>query len=101
MDNWQFYTIGGEPRLSSEEALAYALKALRNFSYGMGGGWVVSKFKIATSGDPIRTSLSYLNFQSQNLTRGGDSLTLYPSWWVGIGFDRAYPGGVPGVTASV
>lgn len=101
MDNWQFFTIGGKPKISGEQALAIALKALRNFSYSPSEGEIVSKFRIATSGDPIKTALSYLNYPEQSEARGGDPSTFYPSWWVGIGFDNFYPGGITGVTVRL
>ena len=104
MDNWQFKTIGGEPKISSQEAIAIALKALRNFSYEINtdsGTVTISQFKIAQVDEAIRTSLSYQNYPENSTARGGDPLTLYPSWWVGIGFDKFYPGFVTGVTVSI
>jgi hypothetical protein len=94
LDNWQFKTILGDPRVSSEEAVAKALKALRMFSYDV-SSCSVSKFYIAQVENAISTSLCYVESGSE------DGFILRPSWWVGIGFDRHYPGQVTGVTARI
>ncbi|MCW4023898.1 MAG: hypothetical protein NWF01_02550 [Candidatus Bathyarchaeota archaeon] len=96
VDNWQFYTVMGEPKVSSEQAVDLALATTANFSYAspLGGNVTVSGFKVASVGN---ASLCYLNYQETDLARGGDPFTLYPAWFVPIGFDRVYPGGVSGV----
>ena len=43
----------------------------------------------------------YLNFPNQTLARGGDPFTLYPSWYVPVGFNQSYPGAVTGMTVTV
>src|SRR5208283_4540255 len=36
-----------------------------------------------------------------SLARGGDPFTLYPSWYVPLGFDKFYPGDVSGIAVTV
>ena len=102
LDNWRLYSIAAEPVLSSEEAVAIALDAAEGYSWTVEntekGTVTVSDFKIVAVGD---ASLCYLNYPDSNAARGGDPFTLYPSWYVPLGFDRVYPGGVSGVTVRV
>jgi cytoskeletal protein RodZ len=103
LNNWPLYTVVGTPKISSEEATAIAVEAFKNFSYevDMGNGTeMVSGFKIAPKSLGHAT-LSYLNFPNQSLARKGDPFTLYPSWYVPLGFDKSYPGGVTGMTVSI
>jgi hypothetical protein len=95
--------VVGVPKISSEEATAIALEASKNFSYEMEIDNVpstITGFKVAPE-SLGHAKLSYLNFPNQSLSRGGDPFTLYPSWYVPLGFDKAYPGGVTGMTVSV
>ena len=102
MDNWQFYNVAGVPKLSREEAIAVALKAVENFSwdaYADDGEIVtVSDFEVVSVGN---ATLSYLNSAKQDLARGGDSFTLYPSWYIPLGFDKFYSGSVTGAVVRV
>jgi hypothetical protein len=93
----------GAPKISGEEATAIALEAAENFTYQAStydGTLTVSGFKIAPKslGHAV---LSYLNSKDQSSARGGDPFTLYPSWYVPLGFDKFYPGDVSGMTVSV
>ena len=77
LDNWQLYSIGSEPRLSSDEALAIALNASKTFSWNVdteNGTIVVSDFHIVSN----KTVLNYLNYMEQSSARGNDPFTLYP-----------------------
>ncbi len=101
IDNWHLYTVAGEPKLSSEEAVAIALNAAKSFSYDVttdNGTTVVSGFEIASIGE---TSLCYLNYLDESSARDSDPFTLYPSWYVPLGFDGSYPGGVTGVRLRI
>lgn len=102
LDNWQLYTIASEPMLSSDQAVAIALEAAEDYSWTVEntekGTVTVSDFKIVEVGD---ASLCYLNYPDANTARGGDPFTLYPSWYVPLGFDKVYPGCVTGVTVRV
>jgi hypothetical protein len=102
-NNWPFYTIGGTPEISGEEATEIAIEAAQNYSYEVSadnGTLTVSGFEIAPEslGHEV---LSYLNFPDPSLARGGDPFTLYPSWYVPIGFNQSYPGGVTGIVVTV
>ena len=102
LDNWKLYTIASEPMLSGNQAVAIALDATKDYSWTVEntekGTVTVSDFEIVSVGD---TSLCYLNYLDAGEARGGDPFTLYPSWYVPLGFDRVYPGGVSGVTVRV
>jgi hypothetical protein len=105
LDNWQLYKIDGVPKLSSQDALAAASRVVQNFSYIAynvnGANVTVSGFRIASIGN---ASLSYLNYYEQTARqaiRGGDSYTLYPSWYVPLGFDKIYPSNVTGLNVRV
>jgi hypothetical protein len=97
VDNWQFYTIAGEPEISREQAVDMVLSRVANLSYTSvvsGENVSVSGFNVASVGE---ASLCYLNNQDADRARGSDPFTLYPSWFVPLGFDKFYPGGVTGV----
>ncbi|MCW4024282.1 MAG: hypothetical protein NWF01_04510 [Candidatus Bathyarchaeota archaeon] len=102
LDNWQLYTIAGSPVVSSQEAEAMALGAVESYSLEVAntemGNITVSDFKVASVGN---LSLCYLNYHKESTARGGDPFTLYPSWFIPIGFDRVYPGGVTGVYVRI
>ena len=103
LNNWPLYKVVGTPKISGEEATAIALEASKNFSYEVdtdNGTSTVTGFKIAPESLGHAT-LSYLNFPNQSLARGGDPFTLYPSWYVPLGFDKSYLGGVTGMTVSI
>jgi hypothetical protein len=105
LDNWQLYTIEGVPSVTSQDAVATALQAAKNYSYmaedAEGNNVTVSGFKIASV---FNVSLSYVNYyepNSEQSIRGGDPYVLYPSWYVGVGFNQVYPGGVTGLNIRV
>jgi len=102
-NNWHLYTVAGTPKISGEEATAIALAASKTYSYTVttdNGTSTVTGFEIAPEslGHEV---LSYLNFPNQSLARGGDPFTLYPSWYVPIGFNQSYPGAVTGITVTI
>jgi hypothetical protein len=103
LNNWHLYTVEGTPKISGEEVTEIALEASKTFSYDVAtdnGTLTVSGFDIAPEslGHEV---LSYLNFPNQALARGGDPFTLYPSWYVPIGFNKSYPGAVTGMRVTV
>jgi hypothetical protein len=96
VNNWPFYTVAGEPNISREQAVDLALDVVANFSYAAsvsGENVSVSGFKVASVGN---ASLCYLNYQEANLARDNDPFTLYPSWFVPLGFDKFYPSNIAG-----
>jgi hypothetical protein len=110
-DNWELYDVVGVPKLSREDAIIVALKAVQNFSWDAytdnGDIVTVSDFEVVSIGD---ATLSYLNFQEPDSSlkgaeldepRGGDQFTLYPSWYIPLGFDKFYPGSVTGAVVRV
>jgi hypothetical protein len=105
LDNWQLYQTVGVPTLSSQNAVATALQVVKNFSYiaqnADGTNFTVSDFKVATT---FNVTLSYMNYDVQTplqSTRGSDPYTLYPAWYVGVGFDKIYPDGITGLNIWV
>jgi hypothetical protein len=102
-NSWPFYKVAGTPKISGEEATAIAIEACKNYSYEVStenGTLTVTGFEIASEslGHEV---LSYLNNPNQSLARGGDPFTLYPSWYVPIGFNQSYPGSVTGITVTI
>jgi hypothetical protein len=105
LDNWQLYQISGAPAVSSQTAIAAALSAAQNFSYiayNVNGANVTeSNFNVTAI---FNVSLSYVNYYqqtSEQSIRGGNPYILYPSWYVGLGFGKVYPGGVTGLNVMV
>jgi hypothetical protein len=105
LDNWQLYTIEGAPTVSNQGAVATALQAAKNYSYvtenAQGNNVTISNFKLASV---FNVSLSYINYyetNSEQSVRGGNPYVLYPSWYVGVGFNQVYPGGVTGLNVRV
>lgn len=99
-DNWDLYKISGTVKVSEEEAIATALDAIQNFSYDVStsdGDVTISGFKAHVVTD---LALSYLN-EFGTHARDNDPFTLYPSWYVPLGFDKIYRGGVTGAVVRV
>ena len=102
-NSWPLYKVTGTPKISGEEATAIAIEACKNYSYEVStenGTLTVTGFEIAPEslGHEV---LSYLNNPNQSLAREGDPFTLYPSWYVPIGFNKSYPGSVTGITVTI
>ncbi len=100
LDNWEIYEIVGEPKISREEAIEIALKASETFSYEVNtanGTMTIADFTIKEIGEAV---LIYTNYE-QRYARNGDQFTLFPSWYVPLGFDTVYPGSVTGVTLRI
>jgi hypothetical protein len=104
LNNWPFYNVVGKPKYSAEEATAIAVEAAKYFSYQVstdnGTEKTVTGFKIAPE-SLGKAKISYVNFPDQSLARKGDPLTLYPSWYVPLGFDKFYPGDISGMTVTI
>jgi len=102
LDNWQLYRVAGVALLSDDAALSEVMAALEDYTFDVvdtnEGNVTVSGFKVASVGN---LSLCYLNYQDASAARGGDPFTLYPSWYVPLGFDKVYPGCVTGVYVRV
>jgi hypothetical protein len=97
-DNWQFYNVAGTPTINEAQAVAFALNVSAGFSLSAvnseGGNVTVSDFKVVSVGEP---ALVYLNFHDTDTARANDPFVLFPSWYVPVGFDRAYFGEVTGL----
>lgn len=103
LNNWPLCKVVGTPKISADEATEIAVEASKNFSYEITTNNITSTitgFNIAPKSLGHAT-LSYLNFPNQSLARGSDPFTLYPSWYVPLGFDKFYPGDVTGMTVSI
>jgi hypothetical protein len=102
-NNWPLYTVAGTPKISGEEATAIAIEVSKNYSYEVStenDTLTVTGFEIAPE-SLGHEALSYLNNPDPSLARGGDPFTLYPSWYVPIGFVKSYPGAVTGIRVTV
>lgn len=104
LNNWPLYKVVAAPKISVEEARTIAIEASKDFSYqtttANGTTETVSGFKI----DPKslgHESLIYLNLKNQSEARGNDPFTLYPAWFVPLGFNGFYPGGVSSMTVTL
>jgi hypothetical protein len=99
-DNWDLYQISGSAIVTEKEAIATALSAIQHFEYNIStsdGEVTVSDFKAKVVTDLV---LSYLN-EFGTEARDNDPFTLYPSWYVPLGFDKVYSGGVTGAVVRV
>jgi hypothetical protein len=98
-DSWDLYQIAGTPKVSEKEAIETALWAIQNYQYNLStaeGVITVTDFKAEVVTDLV---LSYLN-EFEPDTRG-DAFVLYPSWYVPLGFDKVYRGGITGAVVRV
>lgn len=104
LNNWPLYkVVTNTSKISVKSATEIAVEASKNYSYEVAtanGTSIVSGFKIVPESLKDQT-LSYLNDPDKNYARGGDPFTLYPSWYVKLGFDKFYPGDVTGMTVTV
>ena len=104
LNNWPLYKVVTDtPKISVEKATEIAIEASKSYSYNVttvNGTFSVSGFKVAAESLKGQT-LSYLNSPDKNYARAGDPFTLYPSWFVQLGFDKFYPGDVTGMTITV
>ncbi len=99
-DNWYLYKISGTVQVSKDDALTTALSAINSYEYNVStnnGEIAVSGFKAHVVTD---LALSYIN-EPNSRARDNDVFTLYPSWYVALGFDKVYPGGVTGAVVRV
>ncbi len=104
LNNWPLYKISGTPKISAKEATAIAIEASKNFSYQVisenGTLETVTEFKIAPE-SLGHESIAYLNYNNEIDARGRDPFTLYPAWYVPIGFDKFYPGDVSSMAVII
>ena len=101
-DNWSFYKVVNAPIISADRATEIAIEASKSFSYEVTDGnteRTITGFNISQKSLGY-ASLSYINFKNESLARS-DPFTLYPSWFVPLGFDKIYPGDVTGMTVTV
>jgi len=105
LDNWNLYKIVGVPQVSRQQAITTALAAIQNYSYQLSNGNITSTVSVAgfqISPESLNdTTLSYVNCPNSTLARGNDPFSLYPSWYVPLGFNKFYPGGVSGIAVTV
>ena len=89
-DTRALYTIGDTSiNISKEQAIDIALENLKDYSYDMFDGVVVSDFKV--SRDNIVATL----------VTGPVDYELRPYWDLRMMLDEVYPGGVQGITAFI
>jgi len=99
IDSWSFWTIGStDLNVSEEEAIEIAMSAAENHSWNLSSGTTVTEFNIVGVSE---TSLQIGNYPTENESRGGDPLTLYPGWRVKLYFDKLYPGQVYGLDIGI
>jgi hypothetical protein len=103
-NNWPMYKIINTPVISAQEATEIAIKATQNYSYE---ATTADNKTITVTGFIIapkslgHATLSYQNSPNQTIARDNDPFTLYPSWYVPLGFDKYYPGKVTGMVFSI
>ena len=91
-DDWTLYKVGStQIKISRDQALLAAKDAAKTFSWNV-NGTRVSDFQILDN--PVSAELV-------SHTKGTDSLTLYPYWYVTLHLDQTYPGGVSVIAAGV
>lgn len=103
LNQWPLFNIGGTPEISAEEATEIAIEAANTYSYEAtteNGTETITGFDIAQESLGHET-LSYVNFPNPDIARDREPFTLYPSWYVPIGFNKSYPNGVTGITVTV
>ncbi|MBE0511415.1 hypothetical protein IBX38_00010 [Candidatus Bathyarchaeota archaeon] len=102
IDRWWLYKIDGtDINVDENEAIEIAMNAAKNYSWKvcMGNDTIeVTEFNIVEVGKP---TLCFLNAMEEKDARGGDPLTLYPEWYIPLGLDKVYPGGVTGINVGI
>jgi hypothetical protein len=104
LNNWPLYTVIGAPKVSVEQARTIAIEASKDFSYQVTyeNGTVETVSDLKTASESLGyESLVYLNYDNQDDARGGDPFMLYPAWFVPLGLDDFYPGGVSSIMVLV
>lgn len=104
IDTWSLWTIGStDLNISEDEAIKIAMNAAENYSWNVSMGEdnpeiTVTDFNIVGISE---TTLQISNYATQNKSRGGDPLTLYPGWHVKLYFDKLYSGQVYGLDIGI
>ena len=105
LNNWPLYNVVGTPTLSRQQAITTALAATQNYTYQVSSGNTTSTVSVAgfqVAPESLNdATLSYVNCPNASLARGNNPFTLYPSWYVPLGFDKFYPGDVSGIAVTV
>jgi hypothetical protein len=105
LNNWPLYKIADtKATISQEQAVKIALAAAENYTYQVNTNNTTSTISVAgfqfNPKSLSMATLSYDNSHNQNLTRDS-AFTLYPSWYIPLGFDKAYPADVTGIAVSI
>jgi hypothetical protein len=105
LNNWPLYKIADtQITISQEQAVKIALAAAENYTYQININNATSTVSVAgfhfNPESLSMAALSYVNCPTQSSARDS-SLTLYPSWCIPLGFDRAYPADVTGVSVRI
>ncbi|PVX24416.1 MAG: hypothetical protein CW691_07660 [Candidatus Bathyarchaeum sp.] len=104
VDTWHIYNIGStDLNISEDEAISIAMKAVENYSWDVSMGSdnpsvTVTDFTIVGVSE---TTTTIGNYVTQNESRGGDPLTLYPGWTIKLYFDKLYSGQVYGLDIGI
>ena len=104
LNNWELYNVASVPKFTAQEAEEIAVEASKGFSYkaitANGSIETVTGIKIEPKSLGHGT-LVYLNFKDPDDARGGDPFTLYPCWYLPLGFDKFYPGDVSSMVVTI
>ena len=103
VDTWWIYKIGSTSiNVDEKKAVEIAIKAAKNYSWKVYVGnetWMeVKEFNIA---GVSKATLTFCNNVTKEGARGGDPLTLYPSWCVDLYLDKLYLGNVYGISVGI
>jgi len=102
IDTWNLYKIGSTSvNLSESEAINIAVERAKTFSWKVASGnetFEINRFNV--TGAVVKQLVFSSSFNADN-PRGGDVLTLYPRWRIGVGLDKFYPGNVYGIYVDI
>jgi hypothetical protein len=106
LNNWPLYKIADvQATISKEQAVQLALPVAENYTYQIDLNNVTTTISVAgfhlVPESLSKATLGYVNCPDQSRARNSDQYTLYPSWYIPLGFDKAYPGSVTGVAVRV
>lgn len=103
IDTWNLYKIGSiEINLSEQEAVTIALENANSFTWEIVTDneetIEINNFNVT---EAVTKTLVFSDSYNADNVRDQNLLTLYPTWRIGVGLDKFYPGNVYGIYVDI